>query len=249
VLGEQRSAPVQPGVSLREPDSGARYRALDIASCAAFVLVSAVIARDVVAGAMARPSMLWLGPLVGLAGYVAADLASGVVHWLADTYGSPSTPLLGAKLVTPFREHHQDPQGICRHGWLEANGDNCLITQLVLLPTWALVPAQRGGAPAALAGFVLVLAASVVMTSVIHGWAHAERPPLVARALQRAGLVLTPEHHARHHVSPHATHYCITTGWLNPLLDRTRAFRRLERALAALGIHRDRGAEQLDRRP
>lgn len=227
---------------------GLRYRALDLASCAAFVLVSGAIARGVWRGVSAAPDLLWLAPLVALAAYIAADLASGVVHWLADTYGSPSTPLLGAKLVTPFREHHREPQAICRHGLLEANGDNCLITQLVLLPTWALVPAQRGGAAAALAAFVVLLAAFVVMTSVIHGWAHAERPPRLARWLQRAGVVLTPEHHARHHAAPHASHYCITSGWLNPLLDRGQVFRRLERVLSRLGIERDVAAAQVDRR-
>jgi hypothetical protein len=49
---------------------------------------------------------------------------------------------------------------------------------------------------------------------------------------------LSPEHHARHHAGTHDSPYCITTGWMNVALDRTRFFRILEFFLARLGIQR-----------
>jgi hypothetical protein len=53
-------------------------------------------------------------------------------------------------------------------------------------------------------------------------------PPGVRR-LQRARLLLHPRHHARHHQRGLA--YCITGGWLDAALERTRIFETLERAL------------------
>jgi len=43
-----------------------------------------------------------------------------------------------------------------------------------------------------------------------------------------ARAVPVAEHHARHHSGPHLTHYCITNGWMNTLLDGSGFFRKLE---------------------
>jgi ubiquitin-conjugating enzyme E2 variant len=68
----------------------------------------------------------------------------------------------------------------------------------------------------------------VFMTSLSHRWAHATEAPQIARFFHKLGLLLPPEHHARHHVVPHTSHYCITSGCLNTILDKTRFFRVLE---------------------
>jgi ubiquitin-conjugating enzyme E2 variant len=72
------------------------------------------------------------------------------------------------------------------------------------------------------------------MTNQIHKWAHLEHPPLVARPLQRLRLILSVEHHRGHHSGSHTARYCITTGWLNPVLDRAGFFRISERAVQAV---------------
>ena len=68
-----------------------------------------------------------------------------------------------------------------------------------------------------------------------HKWAHADQPPRFARFLQRWHLILPPTHHAVHHAAPHDKYYCITVGWLNPILSWMRFFRILEWGVALVG--------------
>lgn len=162
-----------------------------------------------------------------LAGFVAADFASGVIHWGFDRYGSRSTPVVGANFIVPFREHHVDPKGITRHDFIETNGNNCIATMVVLLP--ALVIDPTAGAFSAVLLITLASMCFFVMgTNQFHKWAHEDEPPAVVMALMKANLILEAKHHAVHHTPPFDRYYCITTGWLNPLLDRVRFFARTE---------------------
>jgi len=165
-------------------------------------------------------------------GYLAADLASGAVHWLCDRFGSVRTPLLGAKFIRPFREHHDDPLAITRHGFVETNGDNCIVALPVL--AGALFLPIRGSLSLALVAVLSFMCLFVLLTGQIHKWAHMERPPRLARLLQRTRLILSREHHQRHHGAPFRRAYCITSGWWNPLLDALRAFHALEAAIRLL---------------
>ena len=70
----------------------------------------------------------WLMASAFMLGFVLADLVSGVVHWLADTWGSPDMSVIGQALIRPFREHHVDQKEITRHGFVETNGNNCFIS-------------------------------------------------------------------------------------------------------------------------
>src|SRR5205085_12227663 len=86
--------------------------------------------------------------------------------------------------------------------------------------------------------FVLSLTIFVFMTNQIHKWAHLEEPPRFVRLLQHCRLILGAEHHQVHHTGQHMFHYCITTGWLNPMLDRIGFFRRSETLIQAIsGLH------------
>ncbi len=213
---------------------------MDAASIAVFAALSFRLLGEVLAGALRRPGLTWWFPLVAFLGYLAADFASGWVHWLADRYGSRTTPLFGPKLVVPFREHHLDPTAITRHDFLEANGDNALFALIVLVPTTLFAGDSAGSVLIEL--FVLVLAQGTLLTSIAHGWAHTDRPPRIARALARLGLVISAEHHAHHHRGEHLTHYCITTGWLNRPLDRVGFFRGMEWLFDRMRIPRSHDA-------
>jgi len=75
----------------------------------------------------------------------------------------------------------------------------------------------------------------------VHKWAHrtpAENGRLIS-LLQRARLVQSPAHHARHHTDPKNSHYCVLTNFLNPLLDGIRLWELLEwLILKVLGVRR-----------
>jgi ubiquitin-conjugating enzyme E2 variant len=160
-------------------------------------------------------------------GYLAADLFSGLVHWGFDTWGSIHMPIVGPNWIRPFREHHWDPKAITRHDFVEANGNNCLVSLPVLI--WACFINVETDLGRFAVAFILFLCLGVLLTNQAHKWAHADRVPALVAWLQRAHLILPPDHHDVHHRSPFVRHYCITTGWLNPFLDATRFFRVLER--------------------
>ena len=82
------------------------------------------------------------------------------------------------------------------------------------------------------------LALALFATNGFHCWAHMPSPPCLVAWLQQNRVVLGPEAHALHHSGAHNRSYCVTSGWLNPLLDRWRFFARIEAALAGVRIVR-----------
>ncbi|MGH7310362.1 MAG: fatty acid desaturase CarF family protein [Candidatus Rokuibacteriota bacterium] len=170
--------------------------------------------------------------LAVVAGYLLADLLSGLVHWFCDRFFEEHTPVIGAVLIFPFREHHRDPLAMTRHGFLELTGNSCLGLAPVLALAWWWPLSVW------LDALVLVVAAGVVATNLLHKWAHAATAPAPVRWLQRWRLVLPPDAHAVHHRPGHAGAYCVTAGWMNTFTDRLRLFDGLGHALAAVGVPR-----------
>lgn len=206
---------------------------VDVASLAAFAWLCGMLARRLLQST-APADLAWLLPIALGAGYLAADLCSGVVHWMADTWFREDTPLLGSVVIRAFREHHRDPGAIARRGLLETNGYNAL----VCLPVLAALcgrPAPEPGALAAVALEATVLATllGVLATNQFHKWAHAERVPRGAAWLQRRGVILSARRHALHHREPDRG-YCVTSGWWNGPLDALGVFPALERLIASL---------------
>jgi ubiquitin-conjugating enzyme E2 variant len=161
----------------------------------------------------------WVIPVAALAGWMAADLFSGLVHWAFDSFGSVRTPVLGRWFVRPFREHHVDANRIAHHDFIETNGASCIAALPAVLaaalmplssPTWVFLQA--------LALFTVL---GILAANQCHKWAHMEpeRIPRLVRLAQRWRLILRPEEHRMHHRRPFDTHYCTASGWLNSALN------------------------------
>ena len=174
--------------------------------------------------------------LGGVTGYLLADLIAGMVHWIADRFFDPETPLLGPMLIAPFREHHVDALGITRHDFFEVSGNNALIT-IPLVGLIFLLPEPTTFAMFFGVAHLFSLSVALVATNQFHRWAHSPSPPPIARRLHAWGLILTPRGHAKHHRRGHDRAYCVTSGWLNPLLDRVQIFTRIEQLLGSDSTH------------
>lgn len=174
----------------------------------------------------------WWVPIVFAGGLVIADFGSGLVHWGADTWGRDDLPIIGPRLLVPFRIHHVNPDDFLRRNFVDTNGDVAFIA-LVPLAALAMLPMDRTWqSVAAIGGFALCGAG--MLTNQIHQWAHMAAPPAPVRVLQDAGIILGRAEHAVHHDRPYDAHYCITTGWCNRPLEALGFYRGLEAAIVRL---------------
>ncbi len=235
MLGSSRSLSGEAAELALSPESKRAYnyarshRILEVCALGFGMALTALTATLAIRGL--PQGGIWLAVLSGVGGMCIADVLSGLVHWSADTYGSPTMPIFGG-FVRTFREHHTDQVDITRHDFVETNGDASIFTSPVHVALLFLVED-----PFALCCVFGVFGTSY-FNSQIHKWAHSPERPWLVRLLQRTRFLLSAKHHANHHSGPHLTHYCITTGWMNTLLDGIGFFRKIEWLLLKFGIRR-----------
>lgn len=155
----------------------------------------------------------FVGVVAVVVGYVAADFFCGAIHWYCDERADSSWKWIGPAFIRPFRDHHLRPEALTEHDIFELCGNNAVACSAMLGATlpWASFAPQ-------LAIGVVSLALAVLATNIFHRWAHTAAPPLLVRALQKTRAVLSPEEHSQHHVLLDRA-YCVTSGWMNPILD------------------------------
>ncbi|HSB87832.1 MAG TPA: fatty acid desaturase CarF family protein [Ilumatobacteraceae bacterium] len=195
------------------------HRLFELGCVAMFVGFAGALLRRVVVETSGRlsPPIVVLVVLVLLGAYAVADLASGVVHFLLDNFGSPDTPVIGQKFVKPFRDHHVDPMAMTKGDFVAVNGDNVFVCLPVVIPAFFFLDMERH----LYAGlFIVGLVAGVIMTNQLHKWAHTPAVPRLVAAAQRRGIVLSKLHHSVHHSGEYDRNYCITWGRLDAVLNR-----------------------------
>lgn len=164
--------------------------------------------------------------------YYLADLFTGFVHWVCDSFGCETTPVWGPMLVGPFRRHHRDPLEITRISLIENLGASAIAGAVIL----AFFRPQTGSQGFLWHLWIWFLVFSF-LSNLFHRWSHwprAEKPVWLS-SLQKARIVLPSEEHLQHHRPPFRVNYCILSGWANPLTNRI-PWARIEALLLRLGI-------------
>jgi ubiquitin-conjugating enzyme E2 variant len=195
----------------------ARYpygqRLLELASIAAFAVLSmcSLWRLAQASGAYFFAAVLFALP----AGWLVCDLLSGIAHWVFDSFGHSSTPVIGPSFIRPFRAHHADPAEMTRHDFVETHGASCFAA-LPLLGATAWLPLESSSGILWQA-LMLCTALGALATNQCHKWAHMEETatPRLVRWAQRRRIVLAREHHRLHHEPPFDSHFCMSNGWLN----------------------------------
>lgn len=191
------------------------FRKLEWLGLISFSIIFSILTFKIVILA----SSLWFLIIPGFfCGFIVADFVCGFVHWLADTWGSPDIPVLGAALIRPFREHHVDQFAMTRHDFVETNAATALVSLPVFIACF-FIPLGKGHLFFSFVFFFLFsLTFFGFLTNQIHKWSHSKKVPKFVRVLQKKRFILHPTHHQIHHTSPFNKHYCITNGWLNNFL-------------------------------
>lgn len=155
-------------------------------------------------------------------GFYLADLVTGVIHWLCDSFGSVDTPIWGPYFVSPFRRHHQYMTEITQFSLAENLGNSSFVGIIALL-VFPIDVDQTSSFTSVWAGHLWVFAVFfAVMANLFHRWAHLPRgrQGKLIRFLQQKRILLSSEEHLGHHVKPYRKNYCVLCGWANPLVNR-----------------------------
>ena len=194
------------------------HRVFELVSVGTFVGFAGALIRLVAIEVADRLSWATGALIVALVvvAYAVADLASGIVHFLLDNFGSPETPVIGQKFVKPFRDHHVDPMAMTEGDFVAVNADNVFICLPVIVPAFFFLDTNHHPYAGV---FIVGLVAGVIMTNQLHKWAHMPAVPRLVAFAQRRGFVLSKQHHAVHHSGAYDRNYCITWGHLDSLLN------------------------------
>jgi plasmanylethanolamine desaturase len=165
---------------------------------------------------------MWLPEAVGV--ILLVDFASGLVHWVEDTFWTENTPLVGRWIVTPNVLHHHDGSAFVRNNWLQSSWD--LLTVGVLIVGFTYVTGF-------LSWQVWVFVAVGINANQIHKWSHVPpgQVPRWARVLQSLYVLQSSAHHIAHHRNEKNSSYCVITPVLNPVLEKMRFWRALDQLL------------------
>jgi plasmanylethanolamine desaturase len=166
-----------------------------------------------------------------------ADFLTGLFHWVEDTYGVPSWLLVGKPVILPNIDHHRRPQPFTMGSFLMRNIQP-LLGVLIVLVAFLLF---------GLSSWPLALVALLTgFGNEVHTWAHRKHNGPVVTLLQEMGLAQSKAQHAQHHKPPFDGYFCTLTNVCNPVLERLRFWKSLERGLSLLGIHPKRMSPERD---
>lgn len=173
-----------------------------------------------------------------LVAWLLADFITGVIHWVEDKYmDAQSLNFLAADIAEDNDLHHRKPTAMILNSYWDNMRSGAVVGwPLAALLFWFGAPLWLWLAPF-FAGF----------GNLVHRFSHTPKDqlPRWIRGMQEFGLFISHEHHDSHHrsmrqlIPKHLAGYkfCPMTDWMNPVLDRTGFWKKLEFVLGKIGIH------------
>jgi len=175
--------------------------------------------------------------LLVISGMASADFFSGILHWTFDTWGSSEIPFWGEYVVKSFREHHTKPHLILKRNWIESNGVPIIVVVLVhvvyslLFEEWVLSILGSVHTSVFLFCFYLMMS----MSNEIHKLCHYPKEcGYFVETLRLFKIIPSRMDHKKHHTYPFDDNYCLSTGWMNPILRKLNFWRNLERIITRI---------------
>lgn len=160
--------------------------------------------------------------------WIIGDFIAGFWHWIEDRFLGHQYNIFGFKFDKPNSSHHDNPQGLLELTYWKRN----YLSIIVAVPLIFL---------GILFGWPLFVVLSFIFASQaneIHAFAHNKGKIIpIVQVLQETGLFQSPRHHAEHHRSPFLIRYCVSSNFVNPIIDYFNFWRRLENFLKIFGIH------------
>ena len=155
---------------------------------------------------------------LGFAGsYLAADLASGILHMTLDNIDVNQAPNFLKALAKDFQDHHTYPWRMAHDSFWLQNIE--LYTGSLLIFTGAIGLSYLGY------DFSSYIFASTMawdmVTQLAHACAHGKfRGNKIISFLQDSGVILSKRHHNKHHAKPFDKNFCILVGYMEPVASR-----------------------------
>lgn len=164
-------------------------------------------------------------------GFLAADVASGMMHHWADQYADPDSKNAAVrKFAKQSQRHHFYPTKLGNYGpayWAHP----------LSLVAWApLVAGTALGAPAPVMSGLIGLVAGTTHYGNFHNWAHMRDKdvPAVGKFLQKTGIAIGKRTHGKHHGMPWNSDYCIVSGKMNKPLNAIEFWPKYEKLVHKL---------------
>ena len=218
------TAPVKPPVQGMETIKRLEARGVHVASGAGtpqqvIPVVSILISCLAIAvyKSIHQPVYLIMLPAV----VVAIDFLSGFVHWFFDTQVKPSNTFLG-RIAVDILDHHVRPGRTAEVGFMTSAWRPALMVAMPLVSIAVLLPW-----PSWLAASIFWIGFLSVVVPQTHKEAHMSERPAMITWMQKTHLIINPDSHQAHH-DDNRESFCVFTGWLNPILNKTRFWRGME---------------------
>jgi ubiquitin-conjugating enzyme E2 variant len=171
--------------------------------------------------------------LATVVGIFVGDFITGLLHWAFDTWFSEKTSVL-SRMVIMVREHHVYPDRLFQYSFHHHAGPLSWMAFFFTAPVFFLAIYV----PSALSQYAvwtgILVSFEIVFMFEFHKFGHRMHPFKVTRGLQRLRLLLSPEHHLRHHSGNHDRNYCLINGVADDVCGNAFVWRGLERIISSL---------------